>query len=225
MGWGTFIAGRALSSFNRGLTRDEIRQLEKNSAMEEEDNQERREEFVDFVVTESVLGHPEIRNAINIQDWIDLTVRKSFYFFNTAATLFYMLTAGMITIFLGTVMNLDEFDDYSTGKTFSVMAFLFLMWLCIYFRIRNNYVRRFFAAWVNRNFRKQGWDTQVLLREMRIEKNPDYEDLESKRFRTRRTSWRDFKKATLQAMANGDVKRAAKKDRKSALFPDKPPKQ
>ena len=221
MGWGTFIAGRILSSQRRGLSPADIERVKAESVRAEEDDKEQREKFVHFAFEESVLGHPEIRKIVNMNEWIESTEKKSFYFFNTFASIFYAFVAFLLLLPLIFIFNLDEDDDWSIGKTVWVATSSLIIWGFTYFRIRNYYVKRVYAFWINRNFRKQGWDIKKLSKELWLEKNPDYASLQGKPLRTVRTTWRDFKKEILQSMADSEKKQAAKKENKARLFTNK----
>ena len=221
MGWGTFIAGRILSSQRRGLSPADIERVEAESVRAEEDDKEQREKFVHFAVEESALGHPEIRKIVNLSEWIELIEKKSFYFFNTFASIFYAFVAFLLLLPLIFIFNLDEDDDWSITKTAWVATSSIIIWGFTYFRIRNYYVKRVYAFWINRNFRKQGWDIRKLSKELWLEKNPDYASLQGKPLRTVRTTWWDFKKEILQTMADSEKKQAAKKENKARLFPNK----
>ena len=88
MGWGTFIAGRVLRS-PRGLSASENARIERDSRIAEEVRENLKDEFVKYVLEESVLGHRKIQKEIVITVWIEKLEKASNYLFHFVTELVY----------------------------------------------------------------------------------------------------------------------------------------
>ena len=218
MGWGTFIAGSVLGSIRRSgrLSEWERYKLERRHRRMLENDKKLRNEFIKYVLEESVLGHINIRQAVSITSWNQLLVKASNYLFNLVASMCYAMICGLIVLVLALVYDLGSITD--TGVWFLIVIWSFLVFSFLYIGLVNFSIKRFYSFWVNQTFRKQGWDVKTLLREMRTEKFPEHADLEGKRFRVQRITFRDFKKIPETLAIEARVKKERKKDRN--LFPE-----
>ena len=215
MGWGTFIASRVIGRPTR-LSEWENYKLERRIRLGLEDDKRLRNEFIKYVLEESVLGHIKIRQAVSITNWIHLLTKVSNILFNSAANLCYSMICGAIVLVLALLYDLDEISD--TGVWILIVIWSFLVFSFLYLGLTKFSIKRFYSFWINQTFRNQGWDVKTLLREMRAEKFPEHTDLEGKRFRTQRIAFRDLKKIPETVEIEARVKKEKKKDRN--LFPE-----
>jgi hypothetical protein len=217
MGWGTFIAGRVLRS-PRGLSASEKARIERDSRIAEEERENLKDEFVKYVLEESVLGHRKIQKEIVITVWIEKLEKASNYLFHFVTELVYPFICFAIILGYLIIFDISPPED-ATGKwillvIWAFLTFAFLLWGLTHFTIK-----RLYAHWVNQIFRNQGWDVKTLLKEMRSQKFPEHADLEGKHFRGQKIAFREFKQIPKIVKDTSNSLQELRKRKKSTLFP------
>ena len=178
MGWGTFIASRMIRGIKLRDSGLDNEKFKRDLARREEDENRLRREFVRFALEETVLAHPKIRATIVIDEWIDLSVRISERAINLTTSTIYVA----ISTVLGGLSVIPWLSSARTGDTSDALRITFYFFLVTgysYILIERVYVKRCFAAWINKSFQAKGWNTKELMKEVRLASDTIHSDLES----------------------------------------------
>lgn len=222
MGWGTFIASRMIRDIKLRDAGLENEKFNRDLARREADNHRLRQEFVRFALEETVLAHPKIRATIDIEEWVELSMKLSYKAINLTASTIYVAIS-MVFAGISVTPWVSSAGSGDTGAALRIFFYFFFVTGFFYILIEQVYLKRCFGTWINKNFKSKGWNTSELLREVRLMSNPENGNLEQlKGFKKLRLpfllSIRELKvfKEDLTERSN------IRKTRRNKLFPTKP---
>ena len=222
MGWGTFIASRMINDIKVRDTAWENEKFERSMAQLEDEANKLRTEFVRYALEDTVLAHPKIRATISTEEWIALSIKLSEKVFNLTTQIIY----GVLSMLLAGISIMPWVSGGNSGDTgtaLKVFFYFFFVWLLSYFMIQHVYIKRCFGAWINKNFQSKGWNTNELLKEVRVASDPENADLEElKGLRKLGLPFLLVLRGSKEIKENIRERSKLRKARRSSLFPTDP---
>lgn len=159
MGWGTFIAGRTLSAARREATAA----TRKNSADFAASQRAEQTRWINRVLTETVLGHPQVEGTVDNDHW----GREIARMFDRQSNCFYGVVIG--TWIVGIAVAFVAFDPDSVSVAQVLIGLVTTLVLSMIFgmvaesRLELRHLYR-----IDKGFQESGWPVEKLRHEMAL---------------------------------------------------------